>query len=113
MNQTSASVSSDVNELELAGLTQQPGCLEDVPWVIELPVQLECKYVKSEDLPHWEKDARYLVVFGEVLGIQIQDDLITEDGLVDLGRMRPLGRLGYNDYTDVNSNTIFTMVRPD
>jgi hypothetical protein len=33
--------------------------------------------------------------------------------LVDVGRMRPLGRLGYNDYTEVDSNTIFTMVRPD
>jgi hypothetical protein len=30
-----------------------------------------------------------------------------------VGRMHPLGRLGYNDYTEVDSNTIFTMVRPD
>ena len=54
-----------------------------------------------------------MVVFGEVIGIHIKDDLITEEGLVDVGLMRPLGRLGYNDYTEVDSNTIFTMVRPD
>ena len=61
---------------------------------------------------HFDED-RYVVVFGEVIGIHIQDELITEEGLVDVGRMRPLGRLGYNDYTEVDSNTIFTMVRPD
>ena len=112
MNQTSASVPKDVNELDLAGLTSQQGRLVDVPWVAKAPVHLECKHVKSVDLPHWGNEDRYVVVFGEVIGIHIEDDLITEEGLVDVGRMRPLGRLGYNDYTEVNSNTIFTMVRP-
>ena len=113
MNQTSASVHKDVNELEMTGLSSQPGRLVDVPWVVEAPVHLECRYVKSVDLPNWGDKDRYVVVFGEVIGIHIQDDLITEEGLVDVGRMRPLGRLGYNDYTEVDSNTIFTMVRPD
>ncbi len=113
MNQTSASVHNDVNELEMTGLTSQPGRLVDVPWVVEAPVHLECRHVKSVDLPNWGDKDRYVVVFGEVIGIHIQDDLITEEGLVDVGRMRPLGRLGYNDYTEVDSNTIFTMVRPD
>ena len=113
MNQTAASVPKEVDELELAGLTSQPGRLVNVPWVAEAPVHLECKLVKSVDLPHWGTEDRYVVVFGEVIGIHIQDDMITEDGLVDVGRMRPLGRLGHNDYTEVDSNTVFTMVRPD
>ena len=85
----------------------------DVPCVVEAPVHLECRHVNSVDLPNWGDKDRYVVVFGEVIGIHIKDDLITEEGLVDVGRMRPLGRLGYNDYTEVDSNTIFTMVRPD
>ena len=113
MIQTSASVHKDVNELEMTGLSSQSGRLVDVPWVAEAPVHLECRHVKSVDLPSWGDKDRYVVVFGEVIGIHIQDDLITEEGLVDVGRMRPLGRLGYNDYTEVDSNTIFTMVRPD
>jgi len=113
MNQTSVSVSKDVNELEMAGLMSQPGQLVDVPWVAEAPVHLECRHVKSVGLPNWGDEDRYVVVFGEVIGIHIKDDLITEEGLVDVGRMRPLGRLGYNDYTEVDANTIFTMVRPD
>ena len=113
MIQTSASVHKDVNELEMTGLSSHPGRLVDVPWVAEAPVHLECRYVKSVDLPNWGDKDRYVVVFGEVIGVHIKDDLITEEGLVDVGRMRPLGRLGYNDYTEVDSNTIFTMVRPD
>ena len=113
MNESSASVPKDVNEMELTGLTSKPGRLVDVPWVEEAPVHLECKHIKSVDLPHWGNNERYVVVFGEVIGIHIQDELITDEGLVDVGRMRPLGRLGYNDYTEVDSNSIFTMVRPD
>ena len=113
MNESSASVPKDVNEMELTGLTSKPGRLVDVPWVEEAPVHLECKYIKSVDLPHWGNNERNVVVFGEVIGIHIQDELITDEGLVDVGRMRPLGRLGYNDYTEVDSNSIFTMVRPD
>ena len=53
MNQTSASVSKDVNELEMAGLMSHPGRLVDVPWVAEAPVHLECRHVKSVELPNW------------------------------------------------------------
>ena len=113
MNESSASVPKDVNEMELTGLTSKPGLLVDVPWVEEAHVHLECKHIKSVDLPHWGNNERYVVVFGEVIGIHIKDELITDEGLVDVGRMRPLGRLGYNDYTEVDSNSIFTMVRPD
>jgi len=77
MNQTSASVSKDVNELEMAGLMSQPGRLVDVPWVAEAPVYLECRHVKSVELPNWGDEDRYVVVFGEVIGIHIKDDLIT------------------------------------
>ena len=113
MNYSSASVSKDVNEMELTGLTSKPGRLVEVPWVEDAPVHLECKHTKSVDLPHWGNSERYVVVFGEVIGIHIKDELITDEGLVDVGLMRPLGRLGYNDYTEVESKSIFTMVRPD
>ena len=42
-------------------------------------------------------------VLGEVIGIHIRDDLITKEGLIDVARMRPVGRLGYNDYTELLS----------
>lgn len=113
MNQTSATVARDVDEMALAGLTPEASELVKPPRVAEAPVHFECRHVRSLEIPHWDEPDQYYVVFGEVVGVHIRDDLITEDGLIDVAKMRPIGRLGYNDYTVVNPDTIFTMIRPD
>jgi hypothetical protein len=41
------------------------------------------------------------------VGVHIRDDVITPDGKVDVLKIRPLARLGYFDYTTVDS--MFTM----
>ena len=112
MNQTSASVSPETDEIELAGLTTLPSQLVKVPRIAEAPVHLECRYVKSVDIPSWEEAGKYVMVLGEVIGVHINDELITADGLIDVARMRPIARLGYNDYTRVDGETIFGMDRP-
>ena len=48
-------------------------------------------------------------VFGEVLGVYINDDVI-DDGMIDITKMRTIARCGYQDYTSVD--TIFSMARP-
>jgi flavin reductase (DIM6/NTAB) family NADH-FMN oxidoreductase RutF len=50
------------------------------------------------------------VVIGEVIGIHIKDEFILPDGKLDIVKIRPLGRLGYYDYTCVDS--VFEMVIP-
>jgi flavin reductase (DIM6/NTAB) family NADH-FMN oxidoreductase RutF len=49
-------------------------------------------------------------VFGEVTGIHMRDDCLS-DGLFDITRFHPLARLGYRDYTRVTD--IFSLSRPD
>ena len=51
---------------------------------------------------HTPEDVHH-VVFGRVVGVHIDDDFITEDGLVDILKIRPIARLGYKDYTSVDS----------
>jgi len=48
-------------------------------------------------------------VLGEVVGIHIDDSLIT-DGMVDITHARPIARLGYMDYCVVDD--VFEMLRP-
>ena len=43
------------------------------------------------------------VVVGQVLGVHIRDDAFTQDGKLDVERLRPLARMGYQDYTSVES----------
>ena len=112
MNQTSASVPPDRDEMELAGLTPLPSNVVDVPRVAEAPVHLECQFVQSIEVPNSANEDRYVMILGEVVGIHIQDDLLTDDGLVNVAKMRPVGRLGYNDYTHIDSSSIFTIKRP-
>ena len=49
------------------------------------------------------------MVLGEVVGIHIDESCLT-DGLVDATKMRPLARLGYQDYAVINE--VFQLVRP-
>ena len=43
------------------------------------------------------------LVIGRVVGIHIKDEFITADGKVDIVKIRPLARMGYTDYTSVES----------
>ncbi len=113
MNATSASLPPDADELALAGLTAAPSKMVNPPRVAEAPVHLECRLLETVSLPGWTPKDPYTVLFGEVVGIHISDDAITADGLIDVGRIRPIARLGYQDYAVVNPDTIFTMQRPD
>lgn len=50
------------------------------------------------------------IVIGKVIGIHINDNFITSDGKIDVLKIRPIARLGYYDYTVVES--LFEMVIP-
>jgi len=113
MNQSSATLPPEHDEIEMTGLTPAPSIVVAAPRIAEAPVNLECRFVKAVEIPGWNSGDVYKVIFGEVVGVHIDDDYITDDGLVDVAGMMPIGRLGYNDYTRVDSDTIFTMVRPD
>ncbi len=112
MNQSSATVSPDTDEIQLSGLTAIPAELVRAPRIAEAPVHLECRFIKRVDIPSWSDSDQYVMVLGEVIGVHIRDELITSEGLVDVAAMRPIGRLGYNDYSQVDVDSIFTMERP-
>ena len=112
MNLSSATTAKDVDELEAAKLTQIPSKLVRAPRVAESPIHFECKLVQHVDLPNTIGDSKYTVVFGEVIGVHIADELITEEGRVDIGKLHPIARMGYQDYTEVTAETIFTLERP-
>ncbi|HWP24875.1 MAG TPA: hypothetical protein VNL39_00855 [Xanthobacteraceae bacterium] len=71
------------------------------------PVHLECKFHCSLALPGNALDRVHHVVVGRVIGVHIRDDVITADGKLGVVKIRPLARLGYFDYTTVDS--VFTM----
>ncbi len=110
MNETSADVPLAVDEFALAGLEVEPSRLVKPPRVKGAPAHLECIYLKTVELPSDDPDSRNAVVLGTVIGIHIDDSIIT-DGMIDMDKFRPVARLGYMDYTVVDN--VFTMLRPE
>ena len=112
MNVTSSDTPVEVDEMNLAKLTPIPSTIVKPPRVKEAPVHFECKVVQSVELPNTQGADSYTVVFGEVVGIHIADELIMENGQIDIGKLHPIARMGYQDYSEVNADTVFTMKRP-
>ena len=110
MNKTSQEVAPDIDEFELSGVTKQPSTIVKPYRVAESPIQFECRYHQTLRLPGNGVMGTVDVVIGEVLGVHIKDDFIMPDGKLDILKMRPIGRLGYYDYTCIES--IFEMVIP-
>ena len=107
MNQTSAAAGPEVDEMALAGLEPAPSALVGPPGVRESPIRLECRLYDIFDLLG---DHNTMVV-GEVLGIYIEDDILS-DGEVDWLKYRPIARMGRSDgYTAVSE--LFFMGRPE
>jgi flavin reductase (DIM6/NTAB) family NADH-FMN oxidoreductase RutF len=78
--------------------------------VAESPVHFECAYHQTIRLPGNGTMGTVDIVFGRVIGMHIKDDVIALDGRIDVLKIRPIARLGYHDYTSVES--IFQMVIP-
>jgi len=106
---TSRPVGPEVDEMALAGLTPAPCRLVKPPRVKESPVAFECDYFQTVELPGNAPDATFHMVIGRVLGVHIDDRVIVE-GRVDVTRLRPIARLGYQDYAVIDA--VFQLVRP-
>jgi flavin reductase (DIM6/NTAB) family NADH-FMN oxidoreductase RutF len=110
MNLSSGIYQPEVDEFELAGLTKAPGIAISAPHVAEAPAVLECRLVRIvEGLPSWHEHAFNIMVIGEVVGVHIDEAVIT-DGRVDVLAYNPVARLGYMDYTTVTD--VWEMQRP-
>jgi len=103
VNTTAQMVPSDVDEAKMAGLEMVASNMVGPPRVKASPVQLECRYHATMTLPGNSIDNITYVVVGEVVGVHINDDVITEDGKIDILKCRPLARMGYFDYMSVES----------
>jgi len=107
INITSSAVEPTVDEAALAGLEMIPSNLVKAPRVAASPVHLECNYHCMLALPGRNLEQSHYVVVGRVVGVHIRDDVLTADGKLDVLKIRPIARLGYHDYTSVDS--LFTM----
>ncbi len=100
VNLTSTSWSAQTDELAEVGLTAQSSIIVKPVRVAESPIQFECKTVKILHLPSNSEQNPSTVVFGEVVGVHIDDRCLNE-GQVDYDRVHHISRLGYLDFATI------------
>lgn len=111
VNETAGWYADDVDEFEKAGLNKIPGTLVNAPMVARSPVRFECEYYSTLRLPGNPPMGTVDVVIGKVVGIHIDEAVLTE-GKIDLGKVMPIARCGYFEYAVIRGDAIFEMIIP-
>jgi flavin reductase (DIM6/NTAB) family NADH-FMN oxidoreductase RutF len=109
MNATARIVDRAVDEMAAVGLEPLPSRLVRPPRVKDSPVHFECRLHQIVRLPGRSPAAEHHVVIGQVVAVHIDDAALTADGRVDVLKIAPIARLGYQDYAAVES--IFQMAK--
>lgn len=110
VNLSAQEVAPEEDEFELAGVSKAPSRLVKPPRVKESPVHFECAYHMTLRLPGNGIMGSANVIIGRVLGIHIDEEFLTDDGLLDVLKIRPIAKLGYYDYTSIENT--FQMIIP-
>ncbi len=97
MVRTSGDWPSGTSEFDEAGLTAAECQEVDAPYVADAPAVLECRLFRIVDLG----DAPNTLLIGEVVAVRLGPELRVEEGTlhVDAESLRPVGRLGMDEYT--------------
>jgi len=109
MNETCFPLAKGESEIDLAKLETRESKIVKPKILSVSPINMECKLYQIIDLPVNNKNEYNGIIIGHVLGIHIQDDYIL-NGIIDVKKLKPLARLGYMDYSIVDS--FFQMNRP-
>jgi flavin reductase (DIM6/NTAB) family NADH-FMN oxidoreductase RutF len=110
MNASAAELPPEVDEFAVAGLSKAPSIRVKPCRVAESPIHMECRYYQTIRLPGYTTAQSVDVIIGKVVCIHIKDEMIDANGKVDIVKVRPLARLGYQDYACIDS--IFELIRP-
>jgi flavin reductase (DIM6/NTAB) family NADH-FMN oxidoreductase RutF len=96
MVRTSGDWPPDVDEFADAGLTAGDAEKVDAPYVVDAAAAFECRLFREVELGA----SSNALIIGEVVAIRLGDELVVdpETWHVDIASLRPVGRLGRDEY---------------
>jgi flavin reductase (DIM6/NTAB) family NADH-FMN oxidoreductase RutF len=107
---TSKHLPRTVDEMALAGLTPVTSVKVKPPRVGESPAAFECVFRQTIELPPGRGSEHSYIILGEIVGIHVSEEIVV-DGKINVRRMRPVARLGYDEYAVIDD--VFRMPRLD
>lgn len=108
MNETANVVAPEVNEFELAGLTQVPSILVKPPRVKESPVQFECELVHHYALEGHQFGGAVLMV-GRIVMFHFDESVLLDNYKINMDTYRPVARMAGSNYTKIGE--VFSIKR--
>lgn len=106
MNQTSGEYDFGISEFEIVQLETAPSIEVRPPRVALAPVAMEAKLAQLISV----NETNYTIVLGNIVRFHIRDGLLRPNGTVDPHLLRPLARLGGDEYATLGE--FFEMPRP-
>lgn len=106
MNETSARLPAGESEFDRAELTRGESTVVSPPRVEEAAISFECTLYDEVPI------GRSTCIFGEVVHAHVDDDLLTEDGKMDVQRVNAVGRLAGSWYTLLDQDNYTSLERP-
>lgn len=98
VNLTGTDYPADISEFDAVGLTREPALKVAAARVAESPVAMECRLVATQEF------GICTVVFGEVVHLAI-DESVLRDGRPEIELLRPVARLGAQEWSDIGEIT--------
>jgi flavin reductase (DIM6/NTAB) family NADH-FMN oxidoreductase RutF len=96
VNDSGTNFPAEVSEFDEVGLEREPSLRVKPPRVAASPVALECVLHSTVTL------GDSTVVFGRVVHAAVSEDVMAADGLPAIDRLKPLARLGRNEWAAVS-----------
>lgn len=111
VNVSAMEVGGEVDEFDLAGVTKAACIDTDVPRVAESPAHYECQVIGHHVLDGTTPQGTCDVIFAKVTRIHVDERFVTQDGRLDIPKIKPIARMGYYDYAVVED--VFEMKIPN
>ena len=105
---TSAKYEPEVSEFDVTGLTEQYLNDFQAPFVKESHVKMAMRFVEE----HKIKTNETLLVVGEICDLYVEDDLLEEDGFVNLSKGKIASINGLDGYSIATEPTRYGYQRP-
>lgn len=111
MSLSSCEYPQGVDEFVKAGLTPIASDLVKPFRVKEAPVQLECKVLQV--IPTGEDGGAGNLVICEVVCMHVNDDVLNEQGIIDIHKIDLVARMGGDYYCRASGDSIFEVPKPN
>ncbi|MDQ8045134.1 MAG: flavin reductase family protein [Solirubrobacteraceae bacterium] len=106
VNATAEYVAPDVDEFALAGLRREASAAVRPARVAGAPVAFECRMRSVCEIGNGH------VVMGDVVHVAVAESVVGDDGLPDAELMRPVSRLGRNEWAGLGDLRRLYLPRP-